>query len=274
MALFSLEGNPEDAPLYHYNEAIRLLNETPRIHQEVTFYAWPLTRLVSAFQEGIRIPLVSSEYSGATVVIFGLERGSSGLTGLKSFQGLRIILDADEREFVGPALVESFGSVQFFHSNGSTCSVQLAIVSQLPASQYPLVFVDLREGFSESLLRQYLGFIQFRRGSRIPDFLSFGQRRGLPRGDLRGAYDSHSFAISGKQISMARIQLFSEICESSISSGYWQNAFLSTKYAHLPLRCDDESLPISLRLCAGDEHVRTDWRDTTLAPVVPRHPVI
>ena len=35
-------------------------------------------------------------------------------------------------------------------------------------------------------------------------------------------------------------------------------------------RCDDTILPLSLRLCLGDEHWRGDWRSVHMAPVYPR----
>ena len=40
------------------------------------------------------------------------------------------------------------------------------------------------------------------------------------------------------------------------------------------LRCDVETLPLSLRLCLGDEHWRSDWRSVLLSPVYPRRPIV
>ena len=275
MAWFTADSQPAEVSQGHYEEAMKILNETARIHQEVTLYAWPLTQLLDVCESSLRVPQSLVDASVRSVVIFGLRHRPAFLRSLAASAAppstRRLLIDSRDQEYVDQSMTGGFKSIQFLFSNSSMCSVQDAVLAQLPEAAFPVIFLDLSESFSEPLLFQYLNFLRFRRGTVVPPFYSFGQRRTIPDENIKGSYDSSSFAISSKSLIFEKLNSVSPLCSQR---GIWENSLKSTTKLHFPLRCDDAELPVSLRLCGGDEHTRTDWRDTILAPVLPRHPVL
>ena len=281
IALFSAQTDPNEFMFEHHRLALKIFNETARIHQEVTYHAWPLVETLELFQATIGSRLGATSNIPRNVSFVVLVPALDAVT--EAVIRNHIVNFHHSRLFVRD--IEPFGSISssfnetaLIHSDLSDCSLRTSMLGLIPSDSFPVVFISSQVDLVPGLLEQFLKYLIHTR-EEIPSFFSFGLRRGMPfvmNGSLviSGSYSGSNFAIGSAAKISPHLPVVKQICSETKSDAVWDQVFRKdTVSLHMPLRCDDGNLPISLRLCLGNEHMRTDWRNTVLAPVVPRHPV-
>ena len=286
VSLFIAETGSLDLAIQHFKESIDMFNRIPRIHQEVTLLAWPFAELKNSVENSISLRMSSSRIPrNVTFVILSPEEPKGRIkfeealsrSFLENFQISRLILLGGNMTPETMLYISKFSFVHSLESlNLSICQDYVNIMDQVPFDWFPVIFVDFKSAeFSPDILVNFMGHLINSVSSSLPAFYSLGHTRALPSmtstGLSKGGYASNSFVIGQKS------DLTSRICHEGASVSLSFESFLRSPTEEIsryhPLRCDDSSLPISLRLCAGNEHLRTDWRDTLLSPVLPRSPV-
>jgi len=280
--IVSIVEPERDDAVSHYQLALKILNEAERIHQEVTFYAWPLQAAITRAEQLIRAR--SGALRGINNVTLVLSSETLGIVKsllprlASQFRSLHVI-GADSTVMSG---MEPIPGIRFSGlargENVTDCMLRISLLSQLEKDSFPAIVLLDASDLALPLVEQYLTLITASDFSP-PMFLSFGLKRAMPRIInssflVKGAYNSANFAIRSKSLINEHLHTAVSICQIDSTDYAWDQLSrpASTGF-HTPLRCDDDRLPFSLRLCLGDEHTRNDWRNTVLAPVVPRHPV-
>jgi hypothetical protein len=279
VSLMEVETSPLETAIEHYREAIKIYNEAERIHQEVTSYAWPFREALKTTEAAIvKQQSVVEVRRNVTLVILGdnLRPSISSILArrMSKFSVSRLMTREPLRN-VTREIHGLFNSSQVLFSDRSDCETYLFALSQIPHNMFPVIFLDNPSELESTLFERYMRFLVFGRSS-IPEYFSFGADRSLPRlvGDsiLRGSYSGSSFAVGNRDLILNIDQ--KGTCSLSDKPGViFDNLVRRQPALYSPLRCDDENLPVGLRLCRGDEASMTDWRSTILGPVHPRHPV-
>jgi hypothetical protein len=255
IAIFKAESDTLSSALEHYRLAMKIFNETARIHQEVTYYAWPFEEVHAQAESAILSRVRNPEVVLRNVsFLFSTQTLPAGVQSILTqyipqFRQSRLFLSESWR---GPYLDDLFNKTSVLHPNSSDCSLHSAMTA-ISLEVFPVIVISTEQDLNLPLLEHYLKFLLFS-SHPTPSLYPLGTRRSMPKlvDSLlieEGNYASANFAITNQA------QL---TCGAPV---------------YPKLRCDDGNLPMSLRLCIGNEHTRNDWRDTVLAPVVPRHPV-
>ena len=274
VSIFYSETGLLELAMYHYQAGLHLFNHSPRVHQEVTLYAWPMEESLNLVE--LSLSRRASLPRNITFVFLSNDEipESSGaqipLHLLGFFDVSRAVIQTDQAS----PWMSNFSFVHFWNGTGAwRCDNYLSILRHIPQDWYPVVFVDWID-LSESLLANLLRYVIHSDKLSLPPLYSLGHARSLPRinnhrNTLKGGYSSNSFFV-GTKLDLAECDSETSVSLLIESVVHPQN---STSLYH-PLRCDDESLPLSLRLCEGTEHVRIEWRSCLVAPVIPRSPVL
>ena len=279
ISYFEAESEAFESAKSHYREAIQIFKDSAPIHQEVTFYAWPLRETLELVES--RLDTVQKAVKlqrNITVIISGnfLDARLSTilLSSLRSFKHSRII--GSERALGNLDSSGVFSAVNILHPTKPECLTTFMVMEEIPVYHYPVLFLDTMHESELQLLEQYLKFL-IHGVSDLPKFYSFGSRRTLPvlveDSIIPGGYSGSNFAVGQKFVPVRLMPRVQHLCSTVQADIIIQYLDKTTSKLHYPLRCDDDHLPVALRLCYGDEHTRTDWRSTILAPVHPRHPV-
>jgi hypothetical protein len=261
--IYSQVGNA-DQVIFHYNEALRIVNETSAVHREVTYLVWPFQIL--EYQTVNSFKLRNSENASVKLVLIAF--GDIPFDVTDTFSGIEMIIG------------------RFANNKHNSCTSLIQYLSNPVNASLPHIFVDESDEVMRGRIRGYADFLRYSGPDNLPRFYPFGSGRSLPylTGDGRiipSSYNSSTFGLRRiDSISHEWISEFQEMCSDadlpfgSIIETMFRNVSITTlRSLSFPRRCDDEDIPISLRHCGMNELLRVDWRDTTLAPVLPRKPV-
>ncbi len=173
-------------------------------------------------------------------------------------------------------LFSTFGEVNTLHLTQCHCLTTFMLMEDVSMDHFPIVFLTEPFGSELQLFEHYLKFL-IHGVSDIPKFYSFGTRRTHPiwfeESIIPGGYAGGNFAVGQKFVPAQAMLRVQQLCAVLQEDAIIQIMSKTTRKLYYPSRCDDDQLPVTLRLCNGDENTLTDWRFTILAPVHPRHPV-
>lgn len=287
VSLFFSETAPFELAMEHYNTGVSLFNRIPRVHQEVTLFAWPFAELKEIVEVSLSRRIRSSVVGrNITFVLSSMDRDMHAVKEfrslvsqsiLRSFEYTRAIV-FDSSDPISAPWLSMFSSVHSFlvSLNRTLCHDYMNLLNQIPSEWYPVIFIDFKSEYSPSLLSNLVDYLVHSGTLSLPSFYSLGTQRSIAfieDGEIRkGGYASKNFLI-GRKLEFSSLPQ----CRSNVQNLSLQIESIirlsDDEDMYFPLRCDDGSVPRSLRLCAGNEHSRTDWRDTVLSPVIPRSPV-
>ena len=295
VSLFSAESQSVESAIHHYHMAIEIMNNATRVHQEVALLAWPFRELTAAVERTMHERQSLPAPNRTVTIVFNP-------TSIDSFRAILIRLSPVLRRFATTRLVlvddrpnqpiidlalTLFTSVHMVNTSSSppNCRSLLSVIQHIPHDWYPALFLYATPApQSFDLMELYLQHVTNAPNSTsLPQFYSFGASRTMPVAGpttvLKGSYDSGNFAL-GNPPTLAKVRQGLDACSSweavVPANQIWENVLRDEQGGgnHLLMRCDDPSLPVSLRLCDGNEHVRTEWRDTLLSPVLPRRAIV
>ena len=287
VSLFYTGSGTMDLISQYYQLGIKIFNEAPRIHQEVTLLAWPFSEVKEAVDSAVRSRFSMGRVdTSVTLLVSGdRERAADFISRVSEyfnrFRDSRLVIVSHSAVVKPFATGPAFTSLHYMEAEqNETCS-PLAVIRQIDPGWYPLIYIDVDSHFSLKLMDVYLSNLAVGGSLGVPVFYPFGLSRALPQmthlGLANGGYDSNAFALRERPKLLEG--LFSQNCILSRTpvpaailiatlSGY------PLGQRSLPLRCDDNRVPVTLRLCDGNEHSREDWRDTLIAPVLPRRALV
>lgn len=284
VSLFHGEAGSGSLAVSHYTNALSIFNRATVVHQQVSLLAWPFDLLKTEVEARVK-PRLESSVNGLvlTVVIVGSANTSLPVLDMSKFVTMKLVVIGVSSVNVPEGYV--FESIEYLALG--VCESYLSIVQRMEPGTF--LFLDLRRPLSAlalNLINVFLAYVQFVNGE--VDFYSFSHVRSLKQkvghNSLPGGYVGFSFGVNKKNQSfdlLSKSNLGTELCQYTtnerISEVMWESLLRRPEKeqpSFYPLRCDDESLPWSLRLCRGDEPFKsTDWRDVLLSPVLPRKPV-
>jgi len=268
VALHLAEKGPAENVARHYNEGMKIFTETSDIHREVTVLAWPFRFLENAVSRVFRsrpdqsVVYPSESHSPSVQIVSYRSISDDIATMLKGLTYNTTVLDTSPHS-------RCHNTVEFFHIN----------------LKNDLVYIFIDESISTGLLRAYIEFAVYSGVSKLPIFYPFGIMRNMPLvlgpGEyIPASYNSSSFAIyNPPSIPNTKTAYAEALCRRGVPLGaiieviFRPYSPYDTNQNSFPLRCDDEGIPMSLRISDTNEEMREDWRDTILAPVLPRKPV-
>lgn len=253
----------------------------------MTILAWPFTELKAAVDAAVRIRFSMGRVDTSVTLIVSGDQGrvadfiSRISEYFNRFRDNRLVI-VSHPEMANPfAIAPEFTSLHYVKGEKDETCTPLAIIGQIDPGWYPLIYIDVDSHFSLDLIGVYLSHLAVGGSLGVPAFYPFGLSRALPQmthhGLSNGGYDSMAFALRERPKLLDA--LFSQNCifsRTSVPAAILIATLSGSPPGHgsFPLRCDDNRIPVTLRLCDGNEHSREDWRDTLLAPVLPRRAVI